>query len=220
MRDYSINICGRFLTFVLILLTGCSLLSGNDQSIGESYFPLEVGAEWSYELVQGEGFAADSLEHFTVKVTDTETVDGTKYYVVENYFVPEPLSADKRLIRREGNWIYTRIDGKDHLLYSFGEEGDTWTVSRINKLELDPSYDTPMVPAKLTALTADTAAIAWNLRGFPGPDPNPGRVSGTEQQRGEIHSGWGELFAKGKGRAQLVWVSQAYGTLVWRGELR
>lgn len=200
-----------------LLLMGCDVFSGltgdkldlsktSDFEVkvrgGElqdsSFFPLRLGAVWIYKQVHGKE-VSDSLKTFTMAVVGTHILEGTEYYVVNSYFTPGPSLPKPTLVRKSEDQVFVHIDGEDHLLYSFSGDS-TWSV---------PMYANQSTlyarAAKRQMSTAESVVVVWDLEGFPGPKPIPGRTE----------SGWGEVFERGRGRVRLVSVSQVYGTRVW-----
>lgn len=211
------------LALPFLLITACDLITNSDDgnfdlsktsgfkvSIppgglqDDDFFPLQVGAKWHYELVHA--VADTSRERFgypkdfSVIVSNTLTVDGEKYYVVENYFFPGPELPNPALMRREGARIYVRIEEKEYLLYSFAPEDTLWSLP----LYVNPTLLYPR-KAKRSVFTEKAAAVTWDLNGFPGLNPVPGRTE----------SGWADVFNPGLGRVRIFSVSQAYSTTVW-----
>lgn len=178
-------------------------VSGKDQ-LDPDFFPLEVGIEWTYKLVHADvdtsweqfGYPKD----FSVTVADTLTVDGKKYYLVENYFLPGGSLPDPAPLRKEGLRIYARVEEEDHLIYSFAPEDTLWSLP----LYANPTWLYPR-EAKRTVLTDEAAVVSWDLIGFPGPSP-----VGVE-----TGPGWGDFFNRGLGRVRIVSLSQIYILTVW-----
>lgn len=198
-------LCG----LALLLLAGCGLLVNSDEPTiqQEDFFPLKLGQQWTYRITEADldtsrvGFP----RRFTVSVVDERTVEGKKYYLVANYFVPGPSLPDTILVRSTGSKVFVRFgpEQEEHLFYSFTPADTVWNVPMyVNASTLYPRT------AHLVALSDSAAAISWDLSGYPDPPFIPGRTE----------SAWGETFRGRIGRTEIVSVSQVFGKVVWRLE--
>jgi len=226
---YIFSLGVMLMSLSLLLFTGCEIMSDSSDPEDSSnpeldlsqvsgfkvsasgkcqlvpdFFPLEVGIEWTYKLVHAD--VDTSWEHFgfpkdfSATVVDTLTVDGKKYYLVENYFLPGGLLPDPAPMRKEGTRVYVRIEEEDHLMYSFAPEDTLWSMP----LYVNPTWLVPR-EAKRAVFTEEAAVVSWDLIGFPGPSPIPG----------DAESGWGDVLNRGLGRVRIVSLSQANGLTVW-----
>ncbi len=151
------------LTSSFMLSVGCGLITDSDDGNfdvskisgfkvrippgglqDDDFFPLQVGARWSYKLVHSQHdpneFRSWTAE-FTVSVTGTQTWRGREYFVVENYFVPGPELPTPTLMRKDGKRIYVRIEEEEYLLYSFAPEDTLWSLP----LYMNPTW---LIPRK------------------------------------------------------------------------
>ena len=103
-----------------------------DLSKAEEYFPLKVGAIWTYRETQNDGTSYTSV---TSEVTGTEILDGKTYFAIKK-------DLDTAHMRTQGNIVY--IHALEEELRSWGIEegplydfnksqGETWNVVSVTK---------------------------------------------------------------------------------------
>lgn len=94
---------------LLVVLSGCDLFGGDDRlccALEEPLLPLTVGSERVFSRT-----VQDSVQHATVRVARTDTVDGRPYFVVENGLQGQTM----RVRSDEQNRIYQLQEGSEHL---------------------------------------------------------------------------------------------------------
>lgn len=193
---------------LLFVLMACSHLFDAGASDGETFFPLKTGQQWTYRITESdmEVSRISFPKRFTVSVVGEQTVENKKYYLVANYFAPKPTPPDTILVRSTGSQVFVRFvpEQEEHLFYTFAPPDTTWSV---------PWYTGPSTDyarkAALVARRNSSAAISWDLRGYP---DNPPFIHGRTE------SGWGETFERGIGRTEIVSSSQGFGKIVWKLE--
>ncbi len=186
-------------------------INTGDAVLASTYFPLEVGLTWTYELVDPrsteEGFPFASS--FKVRVDRVESIDGLEYFVVNNYFmptvstVPDPRGSypadamgEPLLLRFSEERVYVRIDSVDQVLYSFVGDQSNWQIEMF-KGEIPWT-----ARASATVVGDDLVAIGIDAI-FDGERVSP-----------PLSTGFGDLFAVGMGRTRIAWAAQVgYG--VW-----
>ena len=100
----------------------------------ESYFPLQVGARWTYRRV-GD---TEGPETVTTKVTGTTSINGREYFLVEDSLIKQARKVlpDTLLLRKEGSRIYLFLDDREHLLYEFSAPHGPMCVPTIQTREI------------------------------------------------------------------------------------
>ncbi len=215
------------LSLLLLLSTSCNILnencnndgvldlnqvdcfdvdvSGNGQ-LESDFFPLRVGTEWTYELVYADYDTASENfilpKEFTFSVTGTQTVEGKRYYIIDNYFIPGSTSLEPTLLRKEGDRVYVLRDSSENLFYSFVNENNRWETP----IPLSPTAVLNHF-GEVVVLSEGYAVVSWSLYNWEKKGPNP--------VTGEYRIGSADIFNAGLGRVRIVSVSQWWGLTVW-----
>ncbi len=115
-----------YLFFLLIIYSCQNQKNPNSSSINQSYFPLQVGNEWSYEYFFRTP-AGNDTSILDFEITEKKEMNGNEYYAF-NYrmpFFPNKLiipSIGEPLFRQDINGnILTVIDNSEWLFMIFDE---------------------------------------------------------------------------------------------------
>ena len=102
--------------FLLILIISCGLVDSGEYNL--SYFPLEVGNEWTYQRV-GSGT-------WTNYISSKRTIGDKEYFVMSSKDIKDEPPIEL-LYREENNIIYRLIDNKEYVHLDFTRLiGDKW----------------------------------------------------------------------------------------------
>jgi hypothetical protein len=198
------------LALIVLLLAGCDTQSEDPDNQTDSFFPLRVGQEWTYELTESD-VDTNILPwplRTTVSVLGDRTIAGKRYFLLHNYFIPGPNLPDTILVRNEGSRVFIRRfahddadlfdyfapDEEAYLFYSFAPTDTALTIP----MYVNPEWIVPYFGFQVD-FTDTSAAVHW---------------FDTRYQR--YPSQWQETFERGAGRTQIVSTSQAYGRVEWR----
>ena len=200
-----------FALFILLLLFACvnnnvdpnstkHVIDPENSMIDpDSFFPLNVGNSWTYQITETDyDISTDSFrfpKEFTVQVVGKVTINGIEYFAVKNYFFPGPVIPETSYLRIEGDYVYMLVNDVEYLLYSFEKaENKSWHLPmQVNETLVMDYY------MSSSHIDASKSEFLWHM------GENPGRAE----------SQWTDIFVKGKGRTKIESTSQAYGKTVW-----
>ena len=184
------------LLFVFISCTGST-----DSPL--DYFPLEIGMKWEYHVVKSDIDTSRLSERipidFTVEVIDKHSINNIEYYAIENFYFPGPSIHDTSYMRIEDDRVFVIINNEEHLLYSFSpSDTNRWHVPMyVNQEDI---YD---YSSTRTNISDSKCEFLWYF--------------GYNIGRAEAH--WSDVFEDGIGRTKIISFSQAFGEVIWEGDI-